>query len=108
MKPRIHSSSSETTFLESRKSVTVVIGRNVTVLSGGQVTVHCPSSGLPAPVVTWSVEHRPLTFGESTFGNSTHIVIYDARVIDTGRYTCRARNIGGKVTASSYVKIMGE
>ena len=92
----------------SQSPVQVVIGRNLTTLSSTTVTILCPSSGLPAPTVTWTLHGRPLSFGGTIFGNSTMMVIYNAGASDTGRYTCRAHNIKGDDSATSFVEVLGK
>ncbi|XP_028823701.1 hemicentin-1 isoform X1 [Denticeps clupeoides] len=70
---------------------------DVTVTRGGHVTLDCEADGVPRPAVTWLKDGRPLTpSGRTRVWNDGRLLqVADARVADTGRYTCVAANVAG-------------
>ncbi|EFX86866.1 hypothetical protein DAPPUDRAFT_43826, partial [Daphnia pulex] len=93
--------------------------RDVSVLAGQPLTVHCQADGYPKPNVTWSWTSEPTTASSSShpltnrtspaflrvMDNGT-LIIRSARKSLQGRYTCRAVNrIGQDLTATISISV---
>ena len=100
--PKINVSRSSVTSLESRDPITVRVGQKLDVLSGTNVSIECPVSGIPEPVVNWKRQDGPLLAEDSmlTLGKVT--------IESTGVYVCRAFNLAGDVMARSIVNVTGK
>ncbi|CAG5863670.1 unnamed protein product [Menidia menidia] len=71
---------------------------DVTVTKGGDVTLQCAAEGVPRPAVTWLKDGRPITgqHGAKVLDEGRLLQIKNAKVSDTGRYTCIAVNVAGQ------------
>ena len=100
--PKVNVSRSPVTSLDSRDPITVRVGQKLDVLSGTNVSIECPVSGIPEPVVNWKRQDGPLLAEDYvlTLGRVT--------IESTGVYVCRAFNLAGDVMASSIVKVTGK
>lgn len=100
--PKINVSRSSVTSLDSRDPITVRVGQKLDVLSGTKVSIECPVSGIPEPVVNWKRQDGPLLAEDSvlTLGRVT--------MQSTGVYVCRAFNLAGDVMARSIVNVTGK
>uniref|UniRef100_A0A8C5X6K5 Hemicentin-1 n=1 Tax=Malurus cyaneus samueli TaxID=2593467 RepID=A0A8C5X6K5_9PASS len=87
-------------------------GASVTVLSvrvGTAVTLDCESNAIPAPVISWYKNGRPVPVPDSAAldvladGQSLHIRA--AEVSDTGQYVCKAINIAGQDDKSFHLNV---
>ncbi len=86
--------------------------KQVMALTGKSLVVPCNATGIPEPTVMWL---KPA--GSLVTSNSNHRVtvtsdgslrILQARVEDSGNYTCRAQNPGGQDSTSVTVTIFHE
>ncbi|XP_031431207.1 LOW QUALITY PROTEIN: hemicentin-1 [Clupea harengus] len=75
----------------------------LTVTRGTDVTLECEAEGVPRPAITWLKDGRPVTHGNGAqvLSDGRLLQIREARVSDTGRYTCVAVNVAG-TTDSKY------
>ncbi|KAM4629779.1 hemicentin-1 [Polymixia lowei] len=80
---------------------------DVTVTRGGDVTLQCAADGVPRPAVTWLKDGRPITgqHGAKVLNEGRLLQIKDARVSDTGRYTCIAVNVAGQADSKHDVNV---
>ncbi|KAK2818367.1 hypothetical protein Q7C36_022300 [Tachysurus vachellii] len=75
------------------------------VYLGGTVNFHCDVNGHPKPDITWEKqsEHQIMRpdqmYGNVVITNIGQLVVYNAQVLDTGIYTCVARNSVGVLRA---------
>ncbi|XP_061680955.1 hemicentin-1 isoform X2 [Syngnathoides biaculeatus] len=71
---------------------------DVVVTKGGNVTLQCAADGVPRPAVSWLKDGRPVTGsrGAELLDEGRVLQIKDAKVSDTGRYTCIAINVAGQ------------
>ncbi|KAG7265214.1 LOW QUALITY PROTEIN: hypothetical protein CRUP_009101, partial [Coryphaenoides rupestris] len=72
------------------------------VTRGGDVSLQCAADGVPRPAVTWLKDGRPIA-GQQHGGATVQVLnegrllhIKNAKVSDTGRYTCIAVNVAGQ------------
>lgn len=94
---------------QDRSPVTVPIGDNVTALSNTSVTIECPTTGVPKPIVTWTKNGQKISSGgRYLVQDDGSLQITEADEDDNARYTCSADNVAGKDSASSNVKIVGK
>lgn len=81
----------------------------VTVIKGGDVTLQCDAEGVPRPAVTWLKDGRPITgqHGAKVLNEGRLLQIKDAKVSDTGRYTCIAVNVAGQADSKHDISVHG-
>ena len=93
----------------NRSPITLNIGDDLTALTKTNVTIQCPTSGVPRPTVTWTKDGRILRDdGRYTVQTDGALVIDEANEEDSARYTCNADSVNGQDSASSKVQIVGE
>lgn len=82
---------------------------DVTVTKGGDVTLQCAAEGVPRPAVTWLKDGRPISgqHGAKVLNDGMLLQIEDAKVSDTGRYTCIAVNIAGQADRKHDISVHG-
>uniref|UniRef100_A0A665VTB7 Hemicentin-1 n=1 Tax=Echeneis naucrates TaxID=173247 RepID=A0A665VTB7_ECHNA len=80
---------------------------DVTVTKGGDVTLQCAAEGVPRPAVTWLKDGRPITglHGAKVLNEGRLLQIKDAKVSDTGRYTCIAINVAGQADSKYDISV---
>lgn len=87
----------------------MTIGDNVTALTNTNITIECPTSGVPTPTVTWTKDGQELSSDSGfTVQDDGSLVISEADKEDDARYTCTADSVGGKDSGSSTVRIVGK
>ena len=109
-KPLVKASSDPKTIeAQDRSPVTLPIGDNVTALSNTSVTIECPTTGVPKPIVTWTKNGQKIfSGGRYLVQDDGSLLITEADEEDNARYTCSANNVAGKDSASSNVTIVGK
>lgn len=92
-----------------RSPVTMTIGDNVTALDNTSISIDCPTSGIPKPMITWTKDEEELSSGDSyvVHDNGT-LWIKMASLKDKGRYTCLARNKNGVDNKTSVVDVVSK
>lgn len=82
---------------------------DVTVTKGGDVTLHCTADGVPRPAITWLKDGRPITgqHGAKVLNEGSLLQIKDAKLSDTGRYTCFAVNVAGQSESKHDIIVHG-
>ncbi|KAM4548643.1 hemicentin-1 isoform 1-T1 [Odontesthes bonariensis] len=80
---------------------------DVTVTKGSDVTIQCAAEGVPRPAVTWLKDGRPITgqHGAKILNEGRLLQIKDAKVSDTGRYTCIAVNVAGQADSKHDISV---
>ncbi|KAG7230562.1 hypothetical protein INR49_025278 [Caranx melampygus] len=80
---------------------------DITVTKGGDVTLQCAAEGVPRPAVTWLKDGRPITgqHGAKVQNEGRLLQIKDAKVSDTGRYTCIAVNVAGQADSKYDISV---
>ncbi|XP_061739556.1 hemicentin-1 [Nerophis ophidion] len=80
---------------------------NIIVTKGGDVMLQCAAEGVPRPAVTWLKDGRPITsqHGAKVLNEGRVLQIKDAKVADTGRYTCIAVNVAGQVDSKHDISV---
>ena len=106
--PQINVSRVALSSLNSREPVSLTIGQTLFVLSGTNVSIKCPVSGIPKPDVTWMQEDNKLKSGGRLLVKDSVLTMNSIRSEDTGVYLCKATNLAGEVVASSIVNVTGK
>ncbi|XP_068741513.1 hemicentin-1-like isoform X2 [Montipora capricornis] len=97
--PKINVSRSAVTSLDSREPVSVIVGQRLDVLSGTNVSIECPVSGIPEPEINWKRQDGALLAKDSI------LTIDSVSTKSSGEYVCRASNLAGDVMAGSVVTV---
>lgn len=73
------------------------------------MTLQCAAEGVPRPAVTWLKDGRPITgqHGAKVLNEGRLLQIKDAKVSDTGRYTCIAVNVAGQADSKHDISVHG-
>ena len=77
--------------------------RNITVSLGGTIRIECEAAGFPSPFINWRLNwghvcEEPRCFSSNENGKGV-LTITDARLTDSGAYSCEALNSKGRVFA---------
>ncbi|NXT68617.1 HMCN1 protein, partial [Chaetops frenatus] len=74
------------------------------------MTLECEAHAIPAAAISWYKDGQPLQADEHVLirGSGHTLHIREARVSDTGRYTCLASNIAGEDELEFDVNIQGK
>ena len=84
------------------------IGDNVTAASNTTITIRCPVSGVPTPSVMWTKDGVQVRKGKSiSIADDKSLVIKEAKIEDSARYTCSVESNFGENQSSSIVRIIG-
>ncbi|KAM9348952.1 roundabout homolog 4 [Symphorus nematophorus] len=83
------------------KPVLVLKPENVSVRMGESAQFYCQAKGDPPPAVVWSREQGPLPNGRYLVNPDQTLQIHYVTAQDAGKYTCKAVNDVGVVTASA-------
>ncbi|PVD21525.1 hypothetical protein C0Q70_17323 [Pomacea canaliculata] len=79
------------------------------VIINGTVSIHCPASGVPPPIILWYKDGEELNVSYSDVvsveASGTELVIRQAGVEDTGLYTCLAANPAGEVAENFQLNV---
>lgn len=106
--PQINVSRVTVRSLYSRDPVFIRIGQALSVLSGTNVSIECPVSGVPEPVVTWSRKGNNIDTNGRNIVKESLLIITHMTTADTGVYLCKAVSLAGEVTANSMVNVIGK
>ena len=100
---------SKTIPLVDKPESVINVGDNITSLTETSLSIDCPVSGEPKPVVFWTKDGLPLNAEEGTFFIHTNgtLTIRGITSSGSGRYTCAAKNFAGKDSVSSEVTVVG-
>lgn len=73
------------------------------------MTIQCAAEGVPRPAITWLKDGRPITgqHGAKVLNEGKLLQIKDAKVSDTGRYTCIAVNVAGQADSKHDISVHG-
>ena len=97
MKPFFHFFPVPVNFRETPQPITIEEGENA--------TLNCKASGFPDPVISWtasSARGRMLT--ENSHEGT--LVINNASLVDSDKYTCTAKNDVNEVKASAHISVL--
>lgn len=89
------------------KLKTVIIGETVRIVEGSPLKIRCKSSGIPAPVITWTINRKPIE-DEEILQTGEELLILNFKKEFAGDFKCVAKNIIGQSRAWSDVRIVGE
>jgi len=89
------------------KLKTVIIGETVRIVEGAPLKIKCESSGIPAPVITWTINRKPIE-SEEILQSGEELLILNFKKEYAGDFKCVAKNIIGQSRAWSDVRIVGK
>lgn len=83
---------------------------DVTVVRGSLASLLCVADGTPTPTLSWIKDGVTLIPDRHVFllNLNTTLQISQAKVNDTGRYTCVANNTAGQASRHFNLKVLGE
>lgn len=85
-------------------SINIAPPPNIEVEIGGYFTIICEAVGTPTPLIVWRLNWGNIPTGDrvhvSSINGRGNLTITDARVEDSGAYTCEAINVRGSIFAS--------
>ncbi|XP_056009495.1 basement membrane-specific heparan sulfate proteoglycan core protein-like isoform X3 [Ostrea edulis] len=85
-------------------SINIAPPPNIEVEVGGYFTIICEAVGTPTPLIVWRLNWGNIPSGDRVYVSSINgrgnLTITDARVEDSGAYTCEAINVKGSIFAS--------
>ncbi|XP_076048641.1 Down syndrome cell adhesion molecule 4 isoform X2 [Oratosquilla oratoria] len=69
----------------------------VAAVAGKDLVIKCPVAGYPIESIIWEKEGRvlPINIRQTAYKNGTLVISQTQRVVDEGRYTCKASNRHG-------------
>ena len=83
--------------------VSVRIGTRVELLAGSQLTLSCPATGIPEPVIAWFKGDDPVAIGERISVDGDSLVIRETKAADSATYRCTATNV---ITHDAYISVV--
>ncbi|XP_048583436.1 hemicentin-2 isoform X2 [Nematostella vectensis] len=104
--PRVKISRGVVTSIKSRDPAAIDIGQDLTVLSDTNITITCPATGRPVPVVSWKRGKRLLQTGDRLTITGMNLTITMVTREDGGRYECFVQNVMGELSAGSNLKVL--
>ncbi|XP_021108553.1 ADAMTS-like protein 1 [Heterocephalus glaber] len=102
-KPLVKASRMTVTNTE-KPAVTVDIGSTIRTVQGVNVTINCQVAGVPEAEVTWFRNESEL--GSSHHPNEGSLLLMQVSSLDQGLYSCRAANVHGELTESTWLLIL--
>ncbi|VDO96214.1 unnamed protein product [Heligmosomoides polygyrus] len=79
--------------------------RTMDVILNQTVQLTCNIVGTPSPVITWSMDGKPLRDENAQLLENGTLVLSHVMSDDEGRYTCKAENRAGKAEADTYLQV---
>ena len=106
VEPKILSSNKDIKDFKSTRH-DLVIGDNLQTLIGTAVSIRCPVTGNPRPVIEWKKSGLLVRTSSSLQIVNNALILLDSTKTDTGNYTCTATNGAGSEEKATLLKFMG-
>lgn len=85
---------------------------NISIIVDRPLSINCPASGNPPPVITWYKDGIEIATGYNPgiriLSNGRRLEISNADVSDKGRYTCVAKNPAGSIDREYILNVWSE
>lgn len=87
-----------------------VLPQSATISAGTDShLISCQAQGTPTPTILWKFEDDVIPTGTNKYELTAEgLVLHDPKRMDTGKYTCVARNPHGTESASADITVTGE
>ena len=85
-----------------------ISSEQVSALAGSPATLKCVATGKPEPGITWHRNGEPVIFDKRIVMSDRSLFILEARLEDTGSYSCIAQNSEGLDFASVHMLVGSE
>ena len=82
-----------------------IASEQVSVLAGSPATLKCVATGKPEPDITWHRNGEPVVLDKRVVLSDRSLFILEAKVEDTGSYSCIAQNSEGLDFASVHMLV---
>ena len=97
-------------FKTAAPSINIAPPSNIEVEIGGHFTIICEAVGTPTPIIAYLFKWRHIPTGYrvhvSSVNGRGNLTITDARMSDSGGYTCEAKNVKGSILASPHTSVL--
>nr|XP_039264923.1 roundabout homolog 2-like isoform X2 [Styela clava] len=110
---RTSKSVSATVTVHTKPEFIRVPKETMSVRVGATVKLTCSASGKPKPSILWHINDGANIFADSvsedgsvTVNEAGELTLYNAKFTDTGRYTCQALSISGRVSADTQLTVV--
>ena len=84
---------------------------DVSVIQNKSISLHCPTSGIPRPQITWYHDDVIIANDNSSdvyiMDSGLRLFIADADTLKTGKYSCRATNEAGNAEKLFNLTVQG-
>lgn len=91
-------------------SINIAPPSNIKVEIGGNISIICEAVGTPTPIIVWRFEWGNIPNGKrvhvSSVNGRANLTITDARMADSGIYTCEAINVIKSIFASPNTTVL--
>ena len=81
---------------------------NTSIVQHDALLLHCRATGSPVPRLLWWKDGIPVNSSRITLHPNGTLSIPSTHVQDSGKFSCEAQNVAGKITGSAYVAIYGK
>jgi len=106
---RITTAGRKLSLLTGLTNSTTYFGDNVIILQGSELSIKCPTEGIPEPTVSFFYNGKLLRSGGrlTVDVRQQFIRIKDLKLLDTGTFTCVAKNIRGEDRENTVLEVLG-
>lgn len=95
-------------YIGSEGIIKTTSGKDVTVISGQNLQIHCPTRGTLRPVLTWFKDNVAIQPSNRLIPRGEMLLLNEVSLETAGEYTCRMTTEIGTKATNTKVKILGE
>ena len=107
IKPTILAIKKNIEAINGENDVKIVVGGNLTTISGTEVQIFCPVEAYPEAAITWRFSGSSQSYSVSSIDSHLYFR-FGVSAGDSGFYTCFANNSFGSDSQATYLSIFGK